>query len=60
MGPIIDPFDEAHRNFVRETEEAAERLRVRATESTHPGDKDHQFCGDALGYVTAYNRHVAE
>ena len=30
------------------------------TGSTHPGDKDSQFCDDALGYVTAYNRHVAE
>ena len=26
LGPIIDPFDEAQKNFVRETEEAAERL----------------------------------
>ena len=60
MAHIVDPYDVAHDNFVRETEEAAERLRVRATGSTHPGDKDSQFCDDALGYVTAYNRHVAE
>ena len=60
MAHIVDPYDVAHDNFVRETEEAAERLRVRATGSTHPGDKDPQFCDDALGYVTAYNRHLAE
>ena len=60
MAHNIDPYDVAHDNFVRETGEAAERLRVRATGSTHPGDKDSQFVDDALGYVTAYNRHVAE
>ena len=60
MAHNIDPYDLCQANFLRETAEAAERLSVRATGSTHPGDKDSEFVDDALGYVTAYNRHVAE
>ena len=59
LGPLVDPFDEAQANFVQGAEEAAERLGVRADKSTLPGDKDPQFCDDALGQVNAYMRHMA-
>ena len=59
-GGKTDSFSEAHGWLARETEETAEWLSARATESTEPGDKDLQFCDDALGLMTAHSRHMAD
>ena len=59
-GGFTDPLSEAHGWLARETEETADRLSARATETTEPGDKDLQFCDDALGLVIAHNRHLSD